>query len=100
VVAMVDTIRAVAAYGIAAGVVAAGIAIIYLSRDEPAASDLRVLIAGFIGSSLTFVYGQEVQTRTARQAASQTLASATAQTVATDNASGRTGGPSARAKQD
>lgn len=71
---MVDTIRALAAYGIAAAVTFAGLAIIYLTRDEPAASDLRVLIAGFIGSSLTFVYGQEVQTRTARQAASQTLA--------------------------
>lgn len=71
---MVDTIRALAAYGIAAGVVGIGLAIIFFTRDEPTAGDLRVLIGGFIGFSLQFVYGQEVQTRTARQAASQTVA--------------------------
>lgn len=72
----VDTVRAFASYGIAAFVVGMGLLIIYMTRDEPSAGDLRVLIGGFIGFSLQFVYGQEVQTRTARQAAAQTVAAA------------------------
>jgi cytochrome c peroxidase len=37
-------------------------------------SDVIAIVAGFIGSALTFVFGSEVQTRTARQAASATYA--------------------------
>lgn len=62
----VDTIRAVATYAIAITVVVGGGLLLYDTRDEPA-SDLAVIVAGFIGSALTFVFGSEVQTRTARQ---------------------------------
>jgi hypothetical protein len=72
----VDTIRALFTYLIATIVVVGGGALLYVARDATA-GDLRVVIAGFMGSALTFVFGQEVQTRTARQAASQTAAATT-----------------------
>jgi hypothetical protein len=71
---MVDTIRAVATYLIAFVTVVGGGAIIYVSRGDPNATDTVAITAGFVGSALTFVFGQEVQTRTARQAATQTAA--------------------------
>lgn len=71
---VVDTIRAVATYLIAFTVVVGGGAIIFVSRGDPAAKDIIAIVAGFIGSALTFVFGSEIQTRTARQAAASTLA--------------------------
>ena len=62
----VDTIRAIATYSIAFTVVIGGGLLLYDTRGEPA-NDLAVIVAGFIGSALTFVFGSEVQTRTARQ---------------------------------
>jgi hypothetical protein len=68
---VIDTIRAVATYVIALVVVVGGFLII---RDPNAAIADKVVVAGFVGSALTFVFGSEVQTRTARQAATQTAA--------------------------
>lgn len=62
----VDTIRAIATYLIAFTVVVGGGAILYGTRDDPS-SEIAVIVAGFIGSALTFVFSSEVQTRTARQ---------------------------------
>ena len=77
---MVDTIRALFTYGIAAFVVVAGGAVIFFSRADPAATDTVAIVAGFVGSALTFVFGQEVQTRTARQSnAANAAGAATAQ---------------------
>lgn len=90
----IDTVRALFAYGIAAVVVVGGGTLLFLSRGDPGIEDLRVVMAGFIGSSLTFVYGQEVQTRTARQASSSTAA-ATASQAATIAASNGGVGPAA-----
>jgi hypothetical protein len=70
----IDTIRALFAYGIAAVVVVGGGLLLFVSRGEVGIADLQVVMAGFIGSALTFVFGQEVQTRTARQAAASTAA--------------------------
>jgi len=75
---MVDTIRAVATYLIAFTVVVGGGAIIYVSRADPTATDVVAIVAGFVGSALTFVFGSEVQTRTARQAAASTYAASLA----------------------
>jgi hypothetical protein len=72
---MTDTIRATATYGIATLVVVGGFLFLYFA---PTDSQDKIVVAGFIGSALTFVFGSEVQTRTARQAASQTAASVTA----------------------
>ena len=82
----VDSIKALFVYGIAAVVIIGGGALLFISRNDVGISDLQVVMAGFIGSSLTFVYGQEVQTRTSRQAAAATEA-ATAAAVATEAAS-------------
>lgn len=73
---VVDTIRAVATYVIAFTVVVGGGAIIYSLRADasPTAVATMTVVAGFIGSALTFVFSSEVQTRTARQSASATLA--------------------------
>jgi membrane protein DedA with SNARE-associated domain len=70
----VDTIRAIATYLIAFVVVVGGGAIIYSTRADPSATDVVAIVAGFVGSALTFVFGSEVQTRTARQAAASTYA--------------------------
>lgn len=78
----IDTIRALFTYGICAVVVVGGGWLLFVTRQEVLSTDLRIMIAGFIGSALTFAFGQEVQTRTARQAASSTAAS-TAATTAT-----------------
>ena len=82
-----DTIRALYTYTIAAMVIAGGGVMLYLTRNEANVEDLRIIGAGFIGSAMTFVFGQEVQTRTARQAATATAASHAAQvaTVAAAN---------------
>jgi membrane protein DedA with SNARE-associated domain len=85
----VDTIRAIATYLIAFVVVVGGGAIIYASRADPSATDTVAIMAGFVGSALTFVFGQEVQTRTARQAAASTLAASAA--ISTSNGNGNGG---------
>jgi hypothetical protein len=69
-VAGVDTIRAIFTYLIATLVVVGGGAILFTTQS----SDLRVVVGGFIGFALNFVFGSEVQTRTARQAAASTAA--------------------------
>lgn len=82
----IDTVRAIATYAIAGVVVVGGLLFLYGTRNEPA-SDLVAIVAGFIGSALTFVFSAEVQTRTARQHTSATTAGAWA------HANGLTGTP-------
>jgi hypothetical protein len=83
----VETVRALFTYIIAGMVVVGGFVIIFFTREEAAASEIRLLIAGFIGSALTFAFGAEVQSRTAHQAATATQASAnvTADTIRAAN---------------
>lgn len=66
-ISTIDTIKALFTYGIATVVVIGGGVMIFATRNEAASQDLRVIMAGFIGASLTFVFQQETQTRTARQ---------------------------------
>jgi len=70
----IDTIRALFTYTLALVVVIGGFGMIFATRGEVGASEVRLLIAGFIGSALTFAFSTEVQTRTARQAAASTAA--------------------------
>ena len=76
----IDTIRALFTYGIALVVIMGGGIMLFVDRENPNTS-LSIVIAGFIGSALTFTFGQEVQTRTARQAATATAASAAVRTA-------------------
>ena len=70
-----DTLRLIFTYSTAlAVVVGGGIALIV----APDGSNVQILAAGFIGSALTFIFGQETSARTARQSAAQTLAAGTA----------------------
>lgn len=64
---MTDTIRLLATYLIALIVVVGGGYMLYATRAEPGADNLQLVIAGFIGSALTWAFGSEVQKQTARQ---------------------------------
>lgn len=67
---MTDRIRLLYTYTIALVVIAGGLFVIYQSRLDPATSDvqgLRLLLAGFVGSALTFVFGRESASASAFQ---------------------------------
>lgn len=64
---MTDTIRAVFTYLIALVIVLGGGVFLFLTRAEPDAQGTALVISGFIGAAIAFVFGQETQTRTARQ---------------------------------
>jgi len=93
----IDTIRALVIYALVLIVVVGGGAMLYAIRLDPATSGsatLSLAIVGMIGSALQFAWGQEVQTRTARQAAASTAASTAAQTAQTAAANSGVGGVS------
>lgn len=78
-----DMVRMVFSYVIALVVVVGGGLYIFWHGQTPTAQSTLVVVAGFMGSALTFVFGLEVQTRTARQAEQSTAAAtATAEKVA------------------
>lgn len=63
----VDLIRAIATYVTAVLVVVLGLVIIYATRADVGTSDTRVVVAGFVGLALQFLFGQETATRAVRQ---------------------------------
>lgn len=66
-----DQMKAWFAYVIAGGMIFGGMAMLYLTRLDPPESDvagLRLLLSGFIGSAMMFVFNRETQTGTARAA--------------------------------
>lgn len=69
--AVIDTIKAVFTYATAMFIALGGLYALVFIPMEP---DTKTIVGAFVGSSLTFIFGQEVQTRTARQAATQTAA--------------------------
>lgn len=69
---MIDTIKAVFTYATAMLIAVGGLVSLVVYPDMP--PDTKTIVGAFVGSSLTFLFGQEVQTRTARQAATQTAA--------------------------
>ncbi len=65
-----DSLRLLFTYSIAAAVIGAGLYIIYQTRLDPPEADvqgMRLLLAGFIGSALTFVFGRESASSSAFQ---------------------------------
>ena len=57
-------------YGIAAIIIVGGLYMLYASRLDPPESDvqgLRLLLSGFVGSALTFVFGRESSSSSAFQ---------------------------------
>lgn len=81
-----DTLKLLATYAIAFIVIVGGGAMLYLTRLDPPESNsqnLSLLIAGFIGSAIAFVFNRESATqatRSAQSASSQGAAQATADT--------------------
>ncbi len=62
-----DSVKLVATYVVALVVIIGGFVFLFLTRSEELSRDLQLVIAGFMGSSLTFVFTRETQTQTARQ---------------------------------
>jgi uncharacterized protein involved in response to NO len=81
----IDTIKVLYTYTIATLVIAAGFAILYLSRLDPpeSSSNLGLVMAGFIGAAIQFVFNRETQTSTARQVERATAAGASSQPTVT-----------------
>lgn len=80
-----DTIKLLFTYVIATIVITGGGLMLYATRLDPVdsnSSNLALLIAGFIGAAITFVFGQESATRASRAAQSQSTSTALATTAA------------------
>jgi len=84
----IDQLKVIYTYTIATVVIIGGGAILYLTRLDPpdVAGNLSLLMSGFIGGALTFVFNREAATNSARQterAISQGVAVGSAPTVST-----------------
>lgn len=71
-----DSIKLWFSYGLAAVIIIGGGAMLFVSRNE-ANSDFSLLIAGFIGAAISFVFNRESATQATR-AAQASAAQATA----------------------
>lgn len=67
-----DAIKLIFTYAIVAITVLGGLGFLFATRLDPpgTSQDLQLVIAGYIGSALTFVFTRETQTQTARSTAS------------------------------
>lgn len=63
---MADNIKLVIVYLNATTVIVGGGIMLYISRAESDATDFRLVVAGFIGAAIAFLFGQESATRSAR----------------------------------
>lgn len=61
-----DTIKLVFTYAIAVVVIVGGGAMLYFTTDP----DLRLVVAGFMGAAITFVFNRESATQATRAAQS------------------------------
>lgn len=75
----IDTIRALFTYATALLI---GVGGLWAIVNTPMEADTKTIVGAFIGSALTFLFGQEVQTRTAKQS---NTASAVGASQATGN---------------
>lgn len=66
----IDTIRAIFTYLIALVIVIGGGLILWSTYSDPSADNLALIVGGFIGSAVTWVFTSETATRSARQSAS------------------------------
>ena len=55
-----ETVKTFFTYLTAYTIIVGGFVIIYLTRSDVAASEIRLLIAGFIGSAITFLFSKSV----------------------------------------
>lgn len=85
----VDTVKAIFTYLTAMIIAVGGL---FLIATQELAPDTKTILGAFVGSALTFLFGQEVQTRTARQT---TAASTQGAIVHANGLSGETPKPTA-----
>lgn len=85
---MSDNIKLVFTYSIAAILILGGLFILYQTRLDPPdqVADLKLIVSGFVGSAVTFVFYREAQTSTARQVERNYATSASQQPTTTVNA--------------
>jgi hypothetical protein len=77
-----DTIKLVFTYAIAFVIIVGGGAILYFTRLDPPESNsqnLSLVMAGFIGAAIQFVFNRETQNQTARQVTTATAAGVASQ---------------------
>lgn len=72
-----DDIKLWFSYGLAAVIIIGGGAMLFVSRNE-ANSDFSLLIAGFIGAAVSFVFNRESATQATRAAQSSAAQASTA----------------------
>jgi class 3 adenylate cyclase len=77
-----DTIKLVFTYAIAAFIVVGGLVFLFVTRTDTGADSTRLLVGGFMGSAITFVFGQE-SAKAATRAAQISAASGAEQALAT-----------------
>jgi len=78
-----DTIKLIFTYAIALIVIVGGGAVLYATRLDPPESNsqnLSLVLAGFIGAAIQFVFNRETQNQTARQVTNATAAGVASQT--------------------
>lgn len=61
-----DTIKLIFTYAIALIIILGGGLALVITRNDPNPSDLQLVLAGFIGAAVQFVFNRETQTQTAR----------------------------------
>jgi FtsH-binding integral membrane protein len=84
----IDQIKIIYTYTIATIIVVGGLAILYFARLDPPESqsqNLSLVIAGFVGIALQFVFQRETQTSTARQVERGIAVGAASQPTVTTN---------------
>jgi hypothetical protein len=66
---VIDTIKAVFTYVTALTIIVGGGAFLYQTYADPNAQTVGIIaiVSGFIGAAIQFVFGSEIQTRTAKQ---------------------------------
>lgn len=57
---MTDTIKTALTYFTAYSLVIGGLVIIYLTRSDVDATEIRLLMAGFVGAATTFLFSERV----------------------------------------
>jgi len=62
-----DFLKVLFTYGIAILVILGGGVILWQTRDVPSADNLQLVISGFMGIAINWVFGEYTGSRTARQ---------------------------------
>jgi hypothetical protein len=70
----IDTLRALFTYIAALIILIGGGFILYATYADDRSANLLVMVGGFMGAAIQFLFGQEIATRTARQSTAATLA--------------------------